>query len=311
MTTKKMITALLSIAFVILFAACSKKDHDPMLKIRVDNYSLVENITDPNGDYIYPNGAVDDGSPVRVNIYLYDNKGKLYYSETLLTANFAEYADFAVDVKPGIYTIVATADIVETRNGRVIFECWEFANSSLLEEFTIDDLGYIGYHYKMLGVHISTMNVNNDKEITIETESPGALINFLFKNVTDKKIAYIGYMLEISNYYYDVIAEKSVLIEEPLYDGFEVDSDYTGFYNSIYLLEMRNAELSWGTFDVNEDVIATGGATLTVLPGGHKTVTVDISTNKMVSAQLKNSSEKQSLSVKSLKSSKSNVAGKR
>jgi hypothetical protein len=117
------------------------------------------------------------GDKLRVNLFVYDNKGELAASAKQYLEGYRSTMNSTFDLADGVYTVVATSDVTTMSGGEVSFEYWEFSGTNKLSELKIKDCGYLGWDDKILGVSYKTITVASGKtNYSIELEPAGALI---------------------------------------------------------------------------------------------------------------------------------------
>lgn len=269
--------------FLVGITACNDGDDDkkkPALTVKVDNLSMVENIKNPNGNDFFPNGTLDK-LQVRVRLFAYDETENLCFEETSIVEDFSAVPIFTPKMAAGSYTLVVVSDIVDIKEEEVDFECWEIRNKELLSKLEIVDLGYVGYHYKMLGVYKGQIEIDGSDMITIEPKAVGALITTHFTNVPTSKVAYVFFYADKANDYYQVDRGRSVLSNKEIEGLMETESGYSGYYDTRYFLPGNNISITWGAFSSNQDVLAAGKQTINVNPGAHRTITFNVSVSTL------------------------------
>lgn len=308
MKTKTLFKSFILPTLLIGFTACDKKDDkrtSSVLTIKVDNLDMVENIKDPNGDDFFPNGLID-GSHVRICLFIYDNIENLHYEETKFVKDFSVVPTFTPKIEPGNYTLIVAVDIVDLKDGNVDFECWNIEDKHSLSEIKITDLGYTGYHYKMLGIYKNTFvaGENENDIITAKPEAAGALITTFFRNVTPGQVVYIYFMSDKANNYYQVSGNRSTFSDEGWESLIETQAGYNGYFETHFFLPGNDITIAWGSFDYNQDIISAGKNTFNVNPGVHRLVSFDLSQSYRSAPELYAGTQAciQSLNVKTFKS---------
>ncbi|MDR1257810.1 MAG: hypothetical protein LBK65_00820 [Tannerellaceae bacterium] len=278
---KKLIIALTGI-LLLSFASCDgdKKDVDIKyeLKVSIDVLDVVKNLKDLDNAELFPNGVIDDGSHVRVKLFIFGEDGSLISEDTQIIDDFSKKSQMTKSMYPGNYTLVASADIVENDGDEIEFQCWEFRNTSSLRNFRIVDLGKRGHEYKAIGVSQNTVEISKSLSTDIRVQPLGAMVTFYFRNLFVSEIAYLYYTWDRQSDYYAVENETTSFIESDAEMEYEVEAEYTGLYDHRYFLPIQDITFLWGTFTKDIDVVKSGNAKFSTSIGHNFTVNVDTRT---------------------------------
>ncbi|MDR1556843.1 MAG: hypothetical protein LBS88_07435 [Tannerellaceae bacterium] len=282
---KNIITSIALIAGMLFFTSCNDKP-DPgkdldikyQLTVSINTKNVVKDLKDLDNTDAFPGGTIDDGSHVRVNFFIYDADGANVYESTQIVDDFSKSVEIKNSLKPGDYTLVVAADMVENTGDKIEFACWEFKNTDDLENLRIVDLQYNGFKYKAMGVSKSTINLEKAESVKINVEPVGALITFYFSNLYVSEIAYLYYTWDKNSDYYLVNEEKSNVSNTDVENEYEIEAKYTGFYDQRYFLPVQNVTLTWATLDAKPAIIKQGSTTFNAQQAVNQIITVDVRT---------------------------------
>jgi hypothetical protein len=285
----KLITGVLLITGMLFFSSCPNPDSEDekgidiqyKLTVSINTRDVVKDLKDLDNADIFPNGVIEDGSHVRVKFFIYDDKGELLEGNTQIVDDFSKTVEVTKSVYPGEYTLVATADMVENTGDKIDFKCWDFENTSRLEDFKITDLQYKGFEYKAMGVSKSVVTIKKAETIEIRVEPVGSLVTFYFKNLNAQTMAYLYYTWDKSSDYYRVSDAKSNIIDGGDDTEYEIEAKYTGFYDQRYFLPMPSLKLTWATFNSKEEVLKQGSTTFSIQQAVNSLITVDVQTTNV------------------------------
>jgi hypothetical protein len=282
------ITVFILLALAIL-TSCegNKKDVDVQyqLTVSVDVRNVVKNLKDLDNTDYFSNGVIpDEDYRVRINLFIYKEDGSLVGKETQIVDNFYKKMEVKKSMDTGKYTLVASADIVESSGSNVEFEFWKFENTDDLRSLRVVDLKYVGFYYKAIGISKKTIEIEKSESQEIVVDPIGSLITFHFYNASASKIAYIVYEWNKSAEYYRVDDEEANVINATVGSDFEVTSQYTGYYDPRYFLPTQNIELIWGTLTAAEKVVNAGSKVFNIQKGVNQILSIDVQSG---STQLK------------------------
>lgn len=270
---------------VLLITACTnEKEADIVYELtaQIDLLNVVKGQKSIDNTDVFPGGRIDiSGYNVRVNYFVYNDEGSLVASETKIVGSFAQTVSVVKSLPGGNYTLVATADIVKSVDERVDFEFWKFENVSRLRDFRIVDQNYIGYEFKSLGIVKQYTLVDGAKQVNLSVKPVGSLVTFYFQNVYLNNVAIVYYEWNKTSDYYSVDDETSNIRTVRYGFDYEVDSQYTGFYDQRYFLPIQGFKFLWGIYDADLELLDFDAVTFNITKGINPTVTVDVSTGSM------------------------------
>lgn len=184
-----------------------------------------------------------DGDVLRINLFIYDQSGELVEELHGKCEDYDGDVDFSVKLPNGEYTLVATSDVYTTSND---FAYWEFLDVDDIYDFEINDLGYMGYQDKMLGLRMLDINVDSPKKISVSLEAATALIEWHFNNIHAYDV--IEYENEI--YFvdeYDLLINKNANTLKIEGNNFEYSVDNSSYYvGKIYPFDALDYEAWYG-----------------------------------------------------------------
>jgi hypothetical protein len=285
----KNIAVIILITFVAFTSSCNDKnkgvDIQYQLTVSVDVRNVVKNLKDLDNTDYFSNGVIpDEDYRVRINLFIYKEDGSLVSKEMQIVDNFYKKMEVKKSMDTGKYTLVASADIVKSTGSNVDFEFWKFENTDDLRSLRVVDLKYKVFYYKAIGVSTKTIEIEKSESQEIVVDPIGSLITFYFYNASASKIAYIIYEWSKSAEYYRVDDEESNVITSAVSDGFEVTSQYTGYYDPRYFLPTQDIELIWGTLTAAEKVVNAGSKVFNIQKDVNQTLSIDVQSG---STQLK------------------------
>ncbi|MDR1500460.1 MAG: hypothetical protein LBI58_05715 [Tannerellaceae bacterium] len=306
---------ILLIAGIFFLTACPPGDKKGgvdikyEMKVSVDVLDVVKDLRDLDNAELFPDGVIDDGSHVRVKLFIFDDSDDSLFSEdTQIIDDFSQKATVTKSMASGRYTIVATADMVENDGDKITFQCWDFKNTASLRNFRIIDLGYKGYSYKAMGVSQVTVDVNRSLSTDIKVEPVGALVTFFFQNLNISEVAYLYYAWDKVADYYLVGDGTSNSIDNDVENEYEVSKDYTGVYDQRYFLPVRDVSLTWGTFDKDIKVVKSNTLKFNVEKGKNITIGVD---TKSGTANVSQTTRASSTSLSGIQGNRKKLTGKK
>lgn len=278
---------MLFIAGMLFFSSCPPPDENKgvdnvdiqyKLTVSIKTLDVVKDLKDLDGSELFPDGVIEDGSHVRVKFFVYDEQGELLDESTQIVDDFSQTVEIVKSLYPGQYTLVTTADMVENTGDKIDFECWKYDYTSSLEDFRITDLQFKGFEYKAIGVDKTTLTLKKAQTVDVRVRPIGALVTFYFTNLDAKKMAYLAYSWDKGSDYYQPDDGKSGVIDSGDENEYEIEAQYTGFYDQRYFLPLQNLKLSWATYNAATETIKSGSATCNVQEAVNQTITVNVQT---------------------------------
>lgn len=89
---------------------------------------------------------------LRVRLLTYNSEGLLVQENVEYFTNYATLMSCSQNLPDGNYIAIAITDVVSYEGNNVALEYWELSDHDKLAETRIDDNGYIGLQYKILGI---------------------------------------------------------------------------------------------------------------------------------------------------------------
>ncbi|MDR1357298.1 MAG: hypothetical protein LBJ58_06485 [Tannerellaceae bacterium] len=247
------------------------------MTVSIDALDVVKNLKDLDNTDLFPNGVIDnEGYCVRAQLFVFNEDGSLFSEDVQMLADFSQKAKVTKSMPSGKYTLVATADMVRLDGEKVEFQCWDFQNKTSLRNFRIVDIGYVGLEYKALGVSRSEVEIKKALSENIDVQPVGALITFFFHNLNASEMGYLYYAWNKDQDYYSAGDGTSNSVNDDIENEYEVDAQYTGFYDKRYFLPVNNVTLFWATLTKDIVVIKEGNTAFNVEVGNNITITVDV-----------------------------------
>jgi len=303
------------VGVAILLTSCNKDldlDIKYKLTVNIDNMNVVKNIKSYDGTDYFPNGTLDEsGCKVRVSTFLYNSTGDLVCENIQLVDDFSKKVTVTESIANGGYTLVSCTDIVVTSGSNVNKENWTFESKASLKNFKIVDQDKFG-SYKVLGISKSEITINKSEILDINNEPTGAMIVFLFNNMDYKKISYVDYAWEKKNDYYLVNEDKVSVKTDIGVSEYETESDYTGFFDLMYFLPIKDFIFYFETYDSNVNLLLSKKLTFDIEKNVNKLITINASTGVSSTTNTKSAyipnSDGQVLRIQSLPTRKINSA---
>lgn len=266
----------------LLLASCTNDkevDIAYQFTVKIDILDVVKGQKSIDNSDVFPSGRIDIADyNVRIKLFIYDNNGYLVQSDTKIVSDFAQVVTVVKSMPEGDYTVVATADIVESVNDRIDFEFWRFEGVNMLRDFKIKDLSYVGYEYKVLGISKKNVNISKSTDLNINVQPAGSLVTMWFRNAYVSSIAYIYFEWNKSSDYYLVNEDNSNVLIGGSNEEFEVESSYTGYYSQRYFLPVQNFTITWATYNAAIEIVESNNITLNLTRGVNPTITADVTT---------------------------------
>jgi hypothetical protein len=173
-------------AFVaVLLSSCS---NDDIAVSRKTTFTVAPtSVIAPFTDYEVNKGdleTVPSDMSLRVQIFIYDTDGKLAGKLVSELDQYTNVMKESLDLPTGDYTAVVTTDV---HSPSVYY--WEFENMENLSGATIQETGYLGYAWKILGLQVGTFSVNGEEtaDFLAEPVAYGALFIVTYYNVQNAK----------------------------------------------------------------------------------------------------------------------------
>jgi hypothetical protein len=235
---------------MICLLSCDKEDVVKyQLTVRIDALDVVKDIKDLNNSDFFHNGVIPlvNSYQVRIKLLVYGKDAALVDEDTRFVDSFAEIATITKLLPAGIYTLVATADVVQKTGEQVDVEFWHFDNVTSLKELRLTDTRLNGFHGKTVGVYQNTLDVDRPASLNINIKPAGSLVFFQFYPNTVNTVSSCSIVLDKCNDYY--------LVNE----GISYPSDY-GFYHDrpdvwfvngtnyvimLYFMPVQNVSFMW------------------------------------------------------------------
>lgn len=217
--------------------------------------------------------AIDSNYKIRTRLFLYDQKGDLAVEEVQYLKNYSAKAKVETFVAPGKYTAIVMTDVVEITSTKVSFQYWLFNDSTKLSKATIQDPGFIGGRYKIMGLDSKQITITGkDGDISFSPQPVGALIlcHILNWNAysdyktygweTNRTCDYCTFeqsgkyspSIEAANDYSWYLSKSSV------------DKSYNGIYGYYFVFPMKNASFRFYGQDKNNKQYYFGDSEITI-----------------------------------------------
>jgi len=271
---KKMILFICVIAF---FVSCNddiEVDFKYQTNIEINNMDVIKDLKDYDGSSeLFPDGAIDDGSKVRITLLLYNDSTTLFSKDIKIVNDFSTEITITKSLTPGDYTFVVCADIVEENKGNIDFECWDIKNENYLNDLVIKDKGYNGFKFKTIGVVKSKVTITQSSEVKLNPQPIGSILHLWFRNIEYTKLGFILQGFSNKNNYYAVHSASSNIIEDLLSFEYATSSDYTGYYTTLFFLPM-NQTIAWIFYSPAMKNIWSDGVIIDLEKGKNKRIEV-------------------------------------
>lgn len=288
---------LFCVSSAILFA-CQKENQASSTKYDVSVKIIPADVIAPFTYEVDPGdlAKIMDGYKIRVALRVYDKDGFLVEKKTGYLQNYDAISNFTVSLSSGVYTLLATTDIVEYNGSKVKFEYWNFgkgANNSddqKLSELRIVDNGYIGsMGLKSLGVTSTEISVADAPfDTSIRVKPACALAVVFFKNIhTNSEIKTLEVETsKLGDYlFFDGTGQYDMSFKWPeknyyfrLYSIDVADySKYNSIYSYVYLLPGDKYELKarYTSTDDTQGYLVDGSKVLNFKKGEEYEIIVD------------------------------------
>lgn len=249
---------LFAVLAALLLASCKNEDIDISRKVvfEVNPYTVIK-------DFLKHQVYEDDletfysNDKLRVHLYVYDAGGDLVASDMQYLNDYRSTMNSKFELADGMYTVVATSDIVTLSGGDVAFEYWEFSGFRKLSDLKIKDVGYLGYEDKILGVSCEKITIATEKvNHAININPAGALfvINHIGIHTFNDVITYEMLVnknsdfCSFSNGYYLPVCNESTYYNWRL-STLDVD-DFSGnnIYSYKFTLPLGKTDFVWYAF---------------------------------------------------------------
>lgn len=192
---------------------------------------------------------------LRVNLFVYDNKGELVASDKQYLTGYRSTMNTTFDLADGEYTVIATSDVTTMHGGEVSFEYWEFSGINRLSDLRIKDLNYVGSDDKILGVSYETITVaSGNVNYSIKLEPAGALF-VVQHNGIHAFSDVVTYELDVnksSDFCSFADGGFQPIISEATTYNWKVDEiivgnypDYNNIYSYRFVLPLGNTDFEW------------------------------------------------------------------
>lgn len=187
-----------------------------------------------NNFHPYYDGDFDllEGDIIRINLFVYDQAGDLVERFQKECDNYYENFDFSMMLPNGDYTFIATSDVY---THSIDFSYWTFSNVDNINDFTIEDNGYMGSVDKLLGLKMLKVTVDTPRDIDIVIESATALFEYQFNKLHYYDfLSYGDDILAIDSYglMIDKKADKVNVMGEQ-FEYYEIHTGYTYFVTRL------------------------------------------------------------------------------
>jgi hypothetical protein len=178
---------LLGVLAITLVSSCSNDDiaieSGKEFTLNVQPASVIANIGEYKDGDMYDFGSEE----LRVRSLIYNNEGQLVDYEIGYFGSYQVTAKFLPRLPQGTYTVLTTTDFVKNRvageNQKFGLQFWALKDSTKLKDVYIENTGYIGEQYGILGVDISKITVTSEGgSAVIKPEMNGSLIQVVIDN---------------------------------------------------------------------------------------------------------------------------------
>ena len=129
--------------------------------------------------------SFDTSYQLRIRLLIYNTEGLLQAEDTQYFSNYSVVMNSAISLPEGSYVAVAITDVIAKSSSASVPEYWVLSDYQKLADTHIDDAGYIGGKYKILGITKSDFSVNEatQDDIFINVQPTGSLFFVWFQNI--------------------------------------------------------------------------------------------------------------------------------
>ena len=230
------------------FVGC-ENNFDPSVsssrtQVKINAFPLVQRQKDFEGNQLFYEGEIDHPDVrLRLQALFYDSNGTLVKTATVQEGNVKKEVSLTVaDLSQDqLYKVLVVADFVMVEGNKIELEFWGLRDEYNYSTAKLVDQGYVGNRYRSVGVGYAT--VYGGEQAHINIEGLGCFVYMYFYNVG-------SYVDNIEYNWSDVkeylLATKTPTSTTVYYDDYEVDHNYTGFYDARYIIPVnRKCVFGW------------------------------------------------------------------
>lgn len=286
---KKILYSLIAILAIVM-SSCSNDDIEitRAISIKVNPSGVIAPFT-----YEVKPGELESFSTdykLRVHIFAYNEKGILVAQDVQYLKNYASIANSNLNLEKGTYTIAAVTDVVKMDGSNIKTEYWKISGTEKLSTTKITDAGFIGGPYKILGMNIQKMTIeDNNNECKLNPQPVGALCLVEWINIhTFPTVTQYTLAMTKSCEYLQLNELGSYDISEKNENGafkwrltYNEPSKYTSknyIHDYYYVLPMKNVNFKY-TYTADgstNDVFAEDPVTVSFEAGGEYWFALDL-----------------------------------
>jgi hypothetical protein len=241
---------MLTAVIAVMLASCSNDDipMNQTIAFKVNPSTVVSNLYEFSAGEL---SSIGSAYQLSVTMYLYNDAGTLIEKRNQRFSDYTHVMNEQISVGQGQYTLVATTLIVGKSDG---FNYWTVSGEDNLSTFSIQDAGYIGGRYKILGLSASKISIGaSTQDVSIDVKPAGAIALVRWTNwnkYSDVESWALMSNRSCDNLVLDNNANVHYSVESSSdYDWYvaaiDYDSDYQAGYAYAFLFPMQNAKMSF------------------------------------------------------------------
>lgn len=247
--------------------------------ITVNAFPLVERQKDfIEETQLFYNGTIpDDDLRLRLRAYVYKNN-------TLVGAMTGLYSRLSDEIKMSKadlstntrYDVIVVADFVMMSGNNIDLEFWAVKDEANYDNIKLVDQGYTGLQYRSVGVAYTS--IYGGEETSVDIAGLGMLAYMYFSDIDYSRIESIDYhWTDVTEY---LLGARQAVSTTTYYDTYEVDPNYSGFYDYRYILPGSDkiCEFGWELHGTSGQVVSEGGEAIRVTPSDNRIWGVNCST---------------------------------
>ena len=228
---------------------------------------------------------------LRVRLLTYNSEGLLVQENVEYFTNYATLMSCSQNLPDGNYIAIAITDVVSYEGNNVALEYWELSDHDKLAETRIDDNGYIGLQYKILGISKTNFTINgkSNNDISINVSPAGALIFVWYQNIhafSDVETYGLAKSKTTEGCIFDSQGNYTVsaLNNNGSFDWWQDKTDVADFgenvqnvYSFVYILPMSNMNLKFQAItDTGEEYDLSNSMTVSPQAGEEYLFSIDL-----------------------------------
>ena len=290
---KKNIRAIIYALMLVCFIGCEANFEPPTYvpetpttpelvesDIEVNAFSLVERQKEFLAETQLFSGGVIPEDDVRLRVRAYFYKNNEYVG--VETGLYTNLSDDIVISKSNLtqntqYNIVVLADFVIMTGNSVKLEFWKVQDHYDYSKIKIVDSGYTGLQYRSVGVAFASVRGGQNTSVTIE--GLGMLAYMYFSNIDPNVLQNLDYYWSTTTEY--LLKDRRAVASTTYVETYEVDSNYTGYYDYRYIIPNANntCEFGWELSDISGNLYGEGQKVMQIAPSNNRMWKVDCTTN--------------------------------